>query len=69
MQVDDRPLADERRDRGWRGPLIGIAAAAVVVIVGVIYIYTDRDPVAAPAPNATELQGEFRPVAPGAYYV
>lgn len=69
MQVDDRQMAKEHRSNRWRGPLIGIAAAAVVLIVGVIYIYTNRDPVAAPAPNATELPGEFQPIAPGAYFV
>jgi hypothetical protein len=68
MEVDDRPVAEERRDRRWRGPLIGIAAAAVVLSVGVIYTYTNRDPVAAPAPNATELPGEFQPIVPGAYF-
>jgi hypothetical protein len=69
MQADDRPVAEERRDRRWRGPLIGIAAAAVVLIAGLIYVYTDRDPVAAPAPNATQLTGDFHPIAPGAYFV
>jgi hypothetical protein len=68
MQVDDRQRDQEHRSNRWRGPLIGIAAAAVVLIVGVIYIYTSRDPVAAPAPNATELPGEFQPIAPGAYF-
>lgn len=67
MQLDDRPMAEERRDRRWRGPMIGIAAAAVLM-VGVIYIYTGRDPVAAPAPNAVALPGEFEPIAPGAYF-
>lgn len=69
MQVDDRPMAEERRDRRWRGPMIGIAAAAVVLMVGVIYIYTGRDPVAAPAPNAVALPGAFEPIAAGAYFV
>jgi len=69
MQVDDRPMADERRDRRWRGPMIGIAAAAVVLMVGVIYIYTGREQVAAPAPNAVALPGEdFQPIEPGAYF-
>jgi len=68
MQVDDRPVAEQRRDRRWRGPMIGIAAAAVVLMVGVIYIYTGRDPVAAPAPNAAGLPATFESVAPGAYF-
>jgi len=68
MQVDDRPLAQEPRRNRWRGPSIGIAAAAVVLIVGVIYTYTNRDPVAAPAPNAIELPGEEVPLDPGAYF-
>jgi hypothetical protein len=69
MQVDDRPVAEDRGKGRWRGPLIGIAAAAVVLIAGVIYISTDQDPVAAPAPNATEVPGDFQPIAPGAYFV
>jgi hypothetical protein len=68
MQVDDRPLAQEHRKDRWRGPMIGIAAAAVVLMVGVIYIYTEREPVAAPAPNAMALPGVFEPIAPGAYF-
>ena len=68
MQVDERPTADERRENRWRGPVIGIAAAAVILIAGLIYISTDREPVAEPAPNAIELPGEEEPLAPGAYY-
>jgi len=70
MQVDERPVAGQRRDRRGRGPMIGVAAAAVVLIVGVIYTYTNtnREPVAAPAPSAIELPGEFQPIVPGAYF-
>jgi hypothetical protein len=68
MQVDDRPLTEERRNRRWRGPKIGIAAAVVVLMVGVIYTLTNRDPVATPAPNAVALPGVFEPIGPGAYF-
>lgn len=70
MQVDDRQMAADRGIGRWRGPLIGIAAAAVALMVGVIYIYTNRDPVLAPAPNATELTAamDLQPITPGAYF-
>ena len=69
MQVDDRPVAAERRDNRWRGPLIGITAAAVVLIAGLVFVLTKDDTqVAAPAPDATELPSEFQPLAPGAYF-
>ena len=52
-----------------RGPLVGIAAAAVILIAGlVLFLTRDNTPVAEPAPNATELTDEFQPLAPGAYY-
>ena len=68
MQVDERPVAQEDRGNRWRGPLIGIAAAAVVLVAGLIYVTTDRDPILAPAPNAIELPGEGRTIAAGAYF-
>jgi len=69
MQVDERPLAGERGDSRWRGPLIGIAAAVAVLLGGGIFLLTNDDmPVATPAPNATELPGEFQPIAAGAYF-
>ena len=70
MQVDERPLAEASRDSRWRGPVIGIAAAAVILIVGLIYINTSEDNVATPAPNAMPLpDGDFPILSPGAYYV
>jgi hypothetical protein len=57
MQVDERPLAEERRDNRWRGPLVGIAAAAVVLVGGLIFIAPDQDDVATPAPNAFGRDG------------
>jgi len=69
MQVDERPLAEERGDSRWRGPLIGIAAAVAVLLGGGIFLMTNDDmPVATPAPNATELPREFQPIAAGAYF-
>jgi hypothetical protein len=70
MQTDERPMVDERMNNRWRGPVIGIAAAAVVLIAGLIYVSTDREPVAEPAPNAVAIPGgDFPSLAPGAYYV
>lgn len=73
MHVEDRPKAEERRVRRGRGPLIGIAAAAAVLVGGLIFINTEGDDVATPAPNATALPdsdrgGHFPPLAPGAYF-
>jgi hypothetical protein len=68
MQVDERPMAEGRRDHRRRGPVFGIAAAAVVLIAGLIYVSTDNDPVATPAPNAVELPGFDQPLEPGAYH-
>ncbi|HET9259263.1 MAG TPA: hypothetical protein VFP42_03965 [Acidimicrobiia bacterium] len=70
MQVDERPTAEERREHRWRGPVVGIAATAMVVIGALVYFQTDQDPVAEPAPNATSLDAveAFEPLAPGAYF-
>ena len=69
MQIDDRPTEVQPERNRWSGPLIGIAAAAVLLIAGLVLFLTwDNTPVAAPAPNATELTDEFQPLAPGAYY-
>ena len=70
VQVDERPLAESRKDNRWRGPVIGIAAAAAVLIGGLIYINTGEKDVATPAPNAMPLpDGDFPILSPGAYYV
>ena len=70
MQIDDKPGTEVQPDRNrWSGPLIGIAAAAVILVAGlVLFLTRDNTPVAEPAPNATALTGEFQPLAPGAYY-
>jgi hypothetical protein len=70
MQVDDRQTSTNRQERRWRGPLIGIAAGAVVLIGGWIFVDTGDDDVVSPAPNATLLTDEMRgePIEPGAYY-
>jgi hypothetical protein len=73
MQTDDRPETEVQADRnGWRGPLIGIAAAVAVLVAGSIFLLTNDDtPVATPAPNAIPIPtGEDDPlVPPGAYFV
>ena len=51
MQVDDRSHIDQRPDQRGRGPLIGIAMTAVVLLAGVIYFVTRDDDVVAPPPT------------------
>jgi hypothetical protein len=73
MQIDDRPGTEVPADRNRRrGPLVGIAAAAVILIAGlVLFLTRDNTPVAEPAPNATPISAEFdedSPLAPGAYF-
>ena len=70
MQVDDRPAAEVRSVDKWRGPLIGIAAVAVVVIGVSVFINMVEDDVATPAPNAMLLTDEMwlDLIEPGAYY-
>lgn len=69
MQVDERPVAEVRTRDKWRGPLIGIAAAVMVLIGGLVFFASGEDDVATPAPNAIEVPGDFEPIDPGAYYV
>ncbi len=48
-----RSQADRNRRRG---PLVGIATAAVILIAGLVFFLTRDDaPVAEPAPNATAI--------------
>jgi hypothetical protein len=69
MQIDDRPTEIEADRNRRRGPIVGIAAAAVILIAGLVFFLTrDNAQVAEPAPNATELTGESQPLSPGAYY-
>jgi hypothetical protein len=50
--------------------LIGIAAAAVILVAGLVWVLTKDDTeVAEPAPNATELPGGEQILSPGAYFV
>ncbi len=77
MQTDNRVVTDGNGQNRRRGPLVGIAAAAAVIVIAGLIFYLNRDdtPVAEPAPNATEitpeeaLQEEESPLEPGAYFV
>ncbi|HWL48987.1 MAG TPA: hypothetical protein VNT92_03860 [Acidimicrobiia bacterium] len=71
MQTDDRVVAEGGDKSRLRGPLVGIAAAAVILVAGAVYLLTNDDPpVATPAPNATLLtrEMEVEPIDPGAYF-
>jgi hypothetical protein len=70
MQTDSREVTEDRGRNRWRGPIIGIAAAAVILLAGSIFALTrDNTPVAAPAPNATQIEDVEDPLPPGAYFV
>jgi hypothetical protein len=72
MQIDDRPTEVKTDRNRWSGPLIGIAAAAVILVAGlVLFLTRDNTPVAEPAPNATPISAlNFDDaLAPGAYFV
>lgn len=73
MQIDDRPGTEVPADRNRRrGPLVGIAAAALILVAGLVFFLTrDNTPVAEPAPNATEISRALDepPLAPGPYFV
>ena len=74
MQIDDRPTEVEADPNRRRGPLVGIAAAAAVILIaGLVFVLTrDDTPVAEPAPNATQISADPNidaTLAPGAYFV
>jgi hypothetical protein len=76
MQTDNRVVTDGDGQNRRRGPLVGIAAAAAVIVIAGLIFYLNRDntPVAEPAPNASEIIPEEAleaeaPLAPGAYFV
>jgi hypothetical protein len=71
MQTDSRVAAEGSGPNRSRGPLVGIAAAAVILIAGLVFFLTRDDAqVAEPAPNATAISDEMdTPLAPGAYFV
>ena len=70
MQIDDRPTEVEANRNRWSGPLIGIAAAAVILVAGLVFFLTrDNTPVAEPAPNAIPISDMDEPLASGAYFV
>jgi len=69
MQVDDRSTEVQTDRSRWRGPIVGIAAAALILVAGAIVFATNQDPVAEPAPNATPtLEMDFQPIEAGAYF-
>jgi hypothetical protein len=71
MQTDSRVAAEGSGPSRRRGPLVGIATAAVILIAGLVFFLTRDDAqVAEPAPNATRLTMgmEFQPIELGAYF-
>jgi hypothetical protein len=71
MQTDNREVTKGGGQNRRRGPLVGIATAAVILFAGLVFFLTrDNTPVAEPAPNATPLTMgmEFQPIEPGAYF-
>ena len=71
MQTDNREVTEGGGQNRSRGPLVGIAAAAVILMAGLVFFLTKDDAqVAEPAPNATAISDEMdTPLAPGAYFV
>ena len=77
MQTDNREVTEGRGQNRRRGALVGIAAAAVILIAGLAFLLArDDSQVAQPAPNATDIETisnnsgeEDPPIPPGAYFV
>jgi hypothetical protein len=71
MQTDNREVTEGGGQNRSRGPLVGIAAAAVILIAGLVFFLTRDDAqVAEPSPNAAAISDEMdTPLAPGAYFV
>ena len=72
MQTDNREVTEGGGKNRRRGPLVGIAAAAVILIAGLVFVLArDNTPVAEPAPNATRISPDEMdsPLPPGAYFV
>ncbi|MGH8949348.1 MAG: hypothetical protein ACRDXF_10865 [Acidimicrobiia bacterium] len=73
MQTDNRQVTEGGGQNRRRGPLVGIAAAAVILIAGLVFVLTrDDTPVAEPAPNATQISADpdiDAQLTPGAYFV
>jgi hypothetical protein len=70
MQTDSRVAAEGSGPSRRRGPLVGIATAAVMIAGLVFFLTRDDAQVAEPAPNATAIPNEIdTPIAPGAHFV
>ncbi len=73
MQIDDRPGTEVQADRNRRrGPLVGIAAAAVILIAGLVFLLTkDNTPGgrAGPECDPDQPRRDGFGLAPGAYFV
>ncbi len=72
MQIDDRPGTEVQPDRNrWRGPLVGIAAAAVILIAGLVFFLTRDDArwLSPPRCDRDHRDEMEMPLAPGAYFV
>jgi hypothetical protein len=70
MQTDSRETTEDRGRNRRRSPIIGTAAALVILMGGLLFVLTrDNTPATVAAPNATEIQDAEDPLAPGAYFV
>ena len=70
--MTDPGLRSRRNAIAGVAPWSGIAAAAAILVAGLVFILArDNTPVAEPAPNATRISPDEMdsPLAPGAYFV